>query len=131
MAGREIHPRRATFARFAVQGEPSRMTRPITAVKTPWESVLLLCRKCSRKLDGGFGADGEDTLRAALRVELKRRGQARQCRIIETRCFGLCPKKAVTALDPARPGELVVIPARTPPAAALDRLLPEGRLSRS
>lgn len=101
------------------------MPRPITAVPTPWKSVLLLCKKCSRKLDGGFGPGGDDTLRGTLRTELRRQGRARQCRIIETRCFGVCPKKAVTALSARSPGELVIVPARTEAQAVLDRLLPD------
>jgi hypothetical protein len=58
------------------------MPRPIASVPTPWTSVVLVCRKCSKKLGGGFGPDGDDTLRNALRHELKQQGRGRRCRII-------------------------------------------------
>ena len=31
---------------------------------------MLVCRKCSKKLDGGFGKDGEERLAKALRRHL-------------------------------------------------------------
>ena len=40
-------------------------------VKADWRDVVLVCRKCSKKLDGGFGADGEKTLAKALRKALE------------------------------------------------------------
>jgi hypothetical protein len=35
-------------------------TRP-----TPWKVITLLCVKCARKLDGGYGPKKADTLRSA------------------------------------------------------------------
>jgi predicted metal-binding protein len=93
-------------------------TRP-----TPWRSILLLCGKCARKLDGGYGPKGKDTLKMALRMELSARGLRRQVRIIETRCMGICPKRAVTAMSGSKPGTIVTVPRKTAPEEALALLL--------
>lgn len=39
----------------------------IKAVKTDWSQVVLVCRKCQKKLHGGFGPGGDQTLGKALR----------------------------------------------------------------
>ncbi len=98
------------------------MTHSIDSRPTPWKTVLLLCGKCARKLDGGFGQKGKDTLRAALRAEIRERGHGRDVRIVETRCMGLCPKKAVTALNASCPQRILTIPRRTDAADALAQL---------
>jgi predicted metal-binding protein len=98
------------------------MSRPIDAHATPWKSVLLLCGKCARKMDGGYGPEGQDTLRTALRTALKEQGRRRDVRIIETKCLGLCPRKAVTALNASHPGEMLAVPRRTDAHDALTRL---------
>jgi hypothetical protein len=88
------------------------MSQPpsIKSRSTPWQRVILICGKCSRKLDGGFGSNGRDSLRTALRAELKEQGYGRSVRIIETRCMGVCPKKAVTTIDASHPGRIYVVP---------------------
>jgi predicted metal-binding protein len=90
---------------------------------TPWNAVLLVCGKCTRKMDGGYGPKGKDTLKSALRSGLAERGQRRQVRVIETRCMGVCPKKAVTALNAEDPGTILTIPRKTDADAALARLM--------
>src|SRR6185437_12728809 len=93
---------------------PSIASRP-----TPWKSLVLLCGKCARKLDGGFGPKGKDTLRSTMRQALKDGGHRRDIRIIETRCMGLCPKNAVTMVAAADPGRIYAVPAGTPAGEAL------------
>jgi predicted metal-binding protein len=93
--------------------------REIGTRRTPWQSIILLCGKCARKLDGGYGPNRDATLRSTLRMALKDAGHRRDVRIIETRCMGLCPKKAVTAINASRPGTIFVVPVSTPPAEAL------------
>ncbi len=97
---------------------------------TPWGTVILLCGKCARKMEGGYGKKKQHTLRSALRAELKATefkagGRRRRVRIIETRCMGLCPKKAVTALNASRPERLLTVPKGTSAEAALAALMPE------
>ena len=91
-----------------------RMPNAIRSQATPWKNILLLCGKCARKLDGGYGPDGGDSLRSALRAGLREAGHRRDIRVIETRCLGVCPRKAVTMLNAARPESLLVVPAGTP-----------------
>jgi hypothetical protein len=52
-------------------------------------------------------------------MALKDAGHRRDVRIIETRGMGICPKKAVTAVNASRPGTIFVVPVGTPPAEAL------------
>jgi len=94
-----------------------------TITLTPWKTIILLCGKCSRKLDGGYGPNGKDSLRHALRTELTARGQRREVRTIETKCLGICPKKAVTAISASSPGRIVTVPKKTAFGEALDLIL--------
>jgi predicted metal-binding protein len=80
---------------------------------TPWKTIILLCGKCARKMDGGFGPKGKDSLRDALRSGLRDAGHRRDTRVIETRCMGICPKKAVTMINASRPGTINVVPKGT------------------
>ena len=100
------------------------MPNPILASPTPWEQVILVCRKCSKKLQGGFGPDGKDTLPRALKQELRNTGRRRSVRVIETKCLGLCPKGAVTVLPGDQPGAMLAVPGGTAAAALLARLPP-------
>jgi predicted metal-binding protein len=96
----------------------------IVARQTPWRDIILVCRKCSRKLDGGFGPDGEDSLPRELKRGLRATGRRATCRVIETKCLGICPKGAVTVLAARTPGAILTIPAGTETLAVLARLLP-------
>jgi predicted metal-binding protein len=85
----------------------------IRTALTPWKDVVLVCRKCSRKLDGGFGKDGEASLRAELKFALREAGRRRQVRVVESSCFSVCPKRAVSVMQGSRPGEILVVPQGT------------------
>jgi predicted metal-binding protein len=80
-------------------------------VETGWTDILLMCRKCSKKLNGGFGKDGEETLARAVRKALRARGQRGRIGVIGVPCFGICPKQAVTVARASRPGELLIVKA--------------------
>ena len=97
------------------------MSDPISSVPAPWRSFVLVCDKCSRKLDGGFGKKGKHALDEALRSILKSTGQ-RELRVLRTSCLGLCPKRAVTIAWANRPDELIAVPEGTEPEAVLARL---------
>lgn len=81
----------------------------IDHVPAPFEGLALICRKCSNKLDGGFGPGGDEKLAKTLRKGLKAQGRRRALRIVEVPCLGLCPKNAVTVATSAAPGNLLVI----------------------
>jgi predicted metal-binding protein len=93
---------------------------------TPWNTVILLCGKCARKINGGYGPKKKQTLKDALRAELKADGRRRQVQIIEMRCIGICPKKAVTALNASSPGRILTVPKGTHPKDALTLLISDS-----
>ena len=99
------------------------MADDIQSRPTPWKTVLLVCGKCTRKMDGGFGPKGKDTLKSALRSGLQSRGQRREVTVIETRCMGICPKKAVTVLNADCPWSILTVPRKTETDAVLARLM--------
>ena len=69
-------------------------------IRADWETALLVCRKCSKKLGGGFGAKGKASLAKALKQELGAKGGRKsKIGIVEVKCLGICPKHAVTMID--------------------------------
>ena len=83
-------------------------------VRSNWERALLVCGKCSNKVDGGFGPKGRTPLARTLRKELGL-GKGRKARIgvAEVKCLGVCPKRAVVAIDTADPRNWHVISTGT------------------
>lgn len=99
--------------------------RSIKRVPAGWTEVVLVCRKCSKKLGGeGFGRDGDQRLAKALRraLDLPRDGRKAAVGIVETGCFDVCPKGAVVAVAAARPADWLVIPRGTPMDEVIERL---------
>ena len=91
------------------------MSKPIRKVRSGHDEVILVCRKCSRKIDGGFGPDCGERLDKAVRKALKS-GKGRKARILFARvgCFDICPKNAVTVLKGSAPDAYHIIPRGTP-----------------
>jgi len=91
------------------------MIRP---VRGGWSGAVLVCGKCSKKLDGGFGKGGRVPLAKALRKDLGlKKGRKAALGVVETKCLGVCPKNAVMVIDAARPDRWLVVPAGTDLAA--------------
>ena len=84
----------------------------IKTAKTQWRDVVLVCKKCSKKIKrGGFGPDDDKTLKKALRKYLKAgKGRKAELAVIETGCFDVCPKDAVIAVNAAEPKQLLIVP---------------------
>jgi len=85
----------------------------IQTSKTKWRDVVLVCKKCQKKLDGGFGPEGDKSLKKALRKYLRpgdRKGRKAELAVIETACFDICPKGAVIAVNAANPKALLIVP---------------------
>ena len=81
-------------------------------VRSDWSSTLLVCKKCSKKLDGGFGPKGRTPLAQALRKHLGlKRGRKGRAGIVDVKCLGVCPRGAVTVVDGAMPGEWMLVRA--------------------
>ncbi len=100
------------------------MSKPLTieATATPWREIVLVCRKCTRRLDGGFGKKHREPLRSELKTALRAAGRRREVRVIEIGCLGLCPKGAVTVAIASRPGELLAIPQGSDAEAVIARI---------
>jgi len=89
-------------------------TRRLKTVRSDWSSTLLVCKKCSKKLDGGFGPKGRTPLAKALRKQLGlKKGRKGRAGIVEVKCLGICPRGAVTVIDGAAPGEWMLVKAGT------------------
>jgi predicted metal-binding protein len=82
-------------------------------VSSNWNSSVLVCAKCSKKIGGGFGEKGKMPLVKALRKTL---GKGRKARIGVTpvKCLGVCPKNAVTVIDSRKPQQWMIVRAGTP-----------------
>lgn len=89
--------------------------KPIRPLRTDWREILLVCRKCSKRLGGGFGPDGDRKLAKVLKRELAGAGKGRRAEVtvLEVGCFDICPKGAVVAIRAGKPGEVRLVPAGT------------------
>ncbi len=80
------------------------------AAKAHWRGAVLVCAKCSKKVDGGFGPKGGKRLAKALRREPGfGKGRKADVGVVETRCLGICPKGAVTIVDTRDPGRWRIV----------------------
>jgi len=93
-------------------------------VKAPWDAVALVCRKCGKKLGGGFGKKGRQDLSKVLRASLKASGRRRSMHLVPVECLGLCPKDAVSVVGPGAPGHIVVVPAGADAERVIEALSP-------
>jgi predicted metal-binding protein len=98
--------------------------KSIKRVKAEWTEVVLVCRKCSKKLKGGFGDHGDQKLAKALRKAVGEEGKGRKARmsVIEVGCLDVCPKGAVVALRASAPKDWAVVPRGTAIDAVVERL---------
>ncbi|MDI1296542.1 MAG: (2Fe-2S) ferredoxin domain-containing protein [bacterium] len=88
-------------------------------IRSNWQNAVLICRKCSKKLDGGFGPKGDEHLAKALRKHLSlKKGRKAAAGIIEVNCLGICPKDAVTVVNGATTRDWLLVRS----GADLDRL---------
>jgi predicted metal-binding protein len=99
-------------------------SKPIKRVRADWREIVLVCRKCSKRLDGGFGKNGEESLAKSLRrlTGGKKKGRKGPIGVVEIDCLDICPKGAVVAMRAAAPEDWAVIPAGTPIARVIERL---------
>ncbi|WBX85278.1 (2Fe-2S) ferredoxin domain-containing protein [Sphingosinicella microcystinivorans] len=96
-------------------------------VPARWEATILICRKCSRKLGGGFGKNGRKSLAKALRARgLGGKGRKAGVGIVEVGCLDICPKNGVVAMNAANPGAWLVVPKGADIDAVAERLGLDG-----
>lgn len=80
-------------------------------VKAHWQRTILVCSKCSKRLDGGFGKKGKQSLVKALRRSLGiKRWRKAPIGIVEVKCLGVCPRGSVTLIDAGDPGNWRLVP---------------------
>jgi len=95
----------------------------IRAHRSKWRESVLVCRKCSKKLRGGFGRKGKRTLRGLLKdVYGDAKGRRAEIGIVEAPCFKLCPKGAVSVALGSRPGVLFEVAEGTAVEDVLEAL---------
>lgn len=99
------------------------MEAGVKAAKAHWRGAVLVCAKCSKKVDGGFGPKGGERLAKALRrAPGFGKGRKATVGVVEVKCLGLCPKNAVTVVDTHRPDAWLVVPAGSDVEALAARL---------
>jgi predicted metal-binding protein len=80
-------------------------------VRSNWANAVLVCSKCSKKLDGGFGPSGRTPLAKALRKHLGlKKGRKGAAGIVEVKCLGVCPRGAVAVVNGAKAREWMLVP---------------------
>ena len=89
-----------------------RETEPrICTLPSNWQGALLVCRKCSKKIGGGFGPKCKQPLAKALRkAKHSKKGRKGSFGVAEVPCLGVCPRDAVTVIDGSAPGRWLVVP---------------------
>lgn len=81
-------------------------------VRANWANAVLVCAKCSKKLDGGFGKKGKQSLGKALRKHLHlKKGRKAAAGVVDVGCLGVCPRGAVTVVNGAATREWLIVPA--------------------
>lgn len=96
-------------------------------VRAEWRDVVLVCRKCSKKLDGGFGPKGDKRLAKVLRKALaepgaRAKGRKAAVGVIEVGCLDICPKGAVTTIRGGDPRTWRLVPEGMPVEEVLTEL---------
>lgn len=99
------------------------MEAGLKTVRADWSTALLICKKCTKKLGGGFGPKGRTPLAKALRQGLGvKKGRKGALGIVEVKCLGVCPKGAVTVVDGAAPGAWLLVRGGTAIPEVVDAL---------
>lgn len=102
-----------------------------TTIRANWSHAVLVCRKCSKKLEKkgkGFGPD-DKRLAAALKRELgagagagKTKGRKARVGVIEVPCLDICPKGGVVVIDSRRPQDWRILTPDAPFDAVAESL---------
>ncbi len=94
------------------------MSNPeIRVLPSPATVLVAICRKCGKKLGGGFGKDRDRSLAKTLRADLGlAKGKRAAVRFVETACLDICPKGAVVVVRGDRPASTLIV-ARGAPSA--------------
>lgn len=92
-------------------------------VEAQWDTVILVCGKCTKRVGGGFGKKGRTPLAKALRdLGNGKKGRKASFGVIETGCLKLCPRNAVVAINAARPRDWILVSPGTDPREVASEL---------
>jgi predicted metal-binding protein len=95
----------------------------LRTVRSNWSEAVLVCAKCSKKLDGGFGPKGRTPLAKALRKSFGlKKGRKGAAGVVEVKCLSVCPRGAVTVVNGSVSREWLLVPAGADLAAVGDAL---------
>jgi len=87
----------------------------VRKIATRWQDCLMICRKCSKKISGGFGPKGKTRLDKALKAALvEGKGRKANLAIMQVGCFDICPKNAVIVARGRTPETLYSVRSGTP-----------------
>jgi hypothetical protein len=93
-------------------------TRPEAGLRNyraPWKGqIVLVCRKCQKKLKHGGKKKGIAKLGKELRKRTRHNEEALQLRVIEVSCLKLCPRGGVTVCTQQQLGRNQCCIVRTP-----------------
>ncbi len=89
--------------------------------QTGWTQAVIICRKCTKKLSGGFGPDGTQSLPGAMRDALRQTGRRGEVGLLEVGCLGVCPRGAVTVVLGNAPGDFLIVGKGASAAALLNK----------
>jgi hypothetical protein len=94
--------------------------KKIIVVHPRREAPVFVCRKCLKR-----SRDAKE-IKRALKSEMKRRagGRLKPARVIQTSCFGICPKRAVVVIGgiAAGKGDYALVSSASEATAAVERL---------
>ncbi len=95
----------------------------LRSIPSNWQGAVIVCRKCSKKLGGGFGDQRKQSLAKALRnAKHSKKGRKGSFGVVEVGCLGVCPRGAVTLIDGARPGRWLLVPEGADVAGVVESL---------
>ncbi|MFD2140780.1 (2Fe-2S) ferredoxin domain-containing protein [Ancylobacter oerskovii] len=111
--------------------------KPMKPIASDWTDVVLVCRKCAKKLKKGFGEEGDDRLAPALRDAVARREGGKPARkprrkgahvaVVEVDCLGVCPKGAAVVVPAGMPERWRLVRRGDDLASLLDEIAPARR----
>jgi predicted metal-binding protein len=86
----------------------------LPSAAAPWRDLILVCRKCSAKREGGgFGPNRDQTLREVLKAHIRQHNLKGILRAVETDCLDLCPEGAVSTMRISDPQRIFPVPPGT------------------
>ena len=93
-------------------------------IPAKWDDLLLVCRKCSRKVGKRFGQEGDQVLEKALKAELKRGQGGARWKVASVACLDICPKNAVCLVQASAPGKVHLVAAEAAVTEVFGELAP-------